>query len=64
MDTFLPDPGKSFRLNLGGGYYQGEYGLGLTGTGRIYEDWGVYLGIGTDTGFNETVAKAGVSYQW
>ena len=64
MDTFLPDPGKQFRLNFGGGYYGSEYAIGLTGSGRIKEDRGVYIGIGADTGFNDYAAKAGVSYQW
>jgi hypothetical protein len=64
LDTLLPDPDKRFRLNLGGGYYNGESAIGLTGAGRINKDVAVYFGIGTDSGFEETAAKIGVSYQW
>lgn len=64
LDTLLPDPDKRFRLNLGGGYYNGESAIGLTGAGRVDRDLAVYFGIGSDSGFNETAGKIGVSYQW
>ena len=64
LDTHLPDPGKKFRLNLGGAVFNGESALGLTGAGRINDDVAVYFGIGADTGFHETTGKIGVSYQW
>jgi hypothetical protein len=64
LDTHLPDPGKQFRVNLGGGYYNGKSALGLTGAGRVNDDVAVYFGIGSDVDFNETGAKIGVSYQW
>ena len=64
LDTLLPDPDKRFRVNLGGGYFNGESAIGLTGAGRINRDVAAYFGIGTDSGFNETAGKIGISYQW
>jgi hypothetical protein len=64
MDVVLPDPGKQFRVNVGGGYFNGQTAIGMTGSGRVNDDVALYFGIGSDTGFNETVGKVGVSYQW
>jgi hypothetical protein len=64
MDVFLPDPGKSFRLNIGGGYYENEGAIAITGAGRITEDTSLYLGIGTDVDGKEVGGKVGVSFQW
>ena len=64
LDTSLPDPGRNFRVNVGGGYYNGESAIGITGAGRINDQVALYFGLGSDTGFNETAAKVGVSYQW
>jgi autotransporter adhesin len=64
MEVFLPDPGKNFRLNLGMGYYKDQTALGVTGSGRLTEDIGLYLGAGSDSSFKEVGGKAGVSFQW
>ncbi len=64
MDSFLPDPGKKFRLNFGSAVYKGEGALGITGAGRITEDVILYFGVGSDMGFHEVGGKAGVSFQW
>ena len=64
LDVFLPDPGKQFRVNLGAGHFRGATALALTGTGRIVEDVGAYLGVGCDTSFRDCGYKAGVSFQW
>ncbi len=64
LDTSLPDSDKRFRVNLGGGYYNGESAVALTGAGRVNRDIAVYFGIGSDTDFKETAGKIGVSYQW
>lgn len=64
MNIFLPDPGKNFRLNFGTAYYKGEKAFGLTGSGRIAENIGVYVGVGSDTSFEEVGGKAGISLQW
>jgi autotransporter adhesin len=64
MEVFLPDPGKKFRLNLGMGYYKDQTALGLTGSGRLTEDIGLYIGAGSDSSFKEVSGKAGVSIQW
>ncbi|MEO1915879.1 MAG: YadA C-terminal domain-containing protein, partial [Myxococcales bacterium] len=64
MEVFLPDPGKNFRLNLGMGYYKDQAALGLTGSGRLTEDIGLYIGAGSDSSFKEVGGKAGVSFQW
>jgi autotransporter adhesin len=64
MEVFLPDPGKSFRLNIGGGYYENEGAIGITGAGRITEDTSLYLGIGTDVDGKKVGGKVGVSFQW
>ena len=64
MEVFLPDPGKKFRLNLGMGYYKDQTALGVTGSGRLPDDIGLYLGAGSDSSFKEVGGKAGVSFQW
>ncbi len=64
MEVFLPDPGKTFRVNLGVGYFKKKAALGLTGSGMIAESTGLYLGVGSDTSFNEVGGKAGISFQW
>jgi len=64
MEVFLPDPGKNFRLNLGMGYYKDQTALGVTGSGRLTEDIGLYIGAGSDSSFKEVGGKAGVSFQW
>jgi autotransporter adhesin len=64
MEVFLPDPGKKFRLNLGMGYYKDRTALGLTGSGRLTEDIGLYIGAGSDSSFKEVGGKAGISFQW
>ena len=64
MEVLLPDPGKQFRVNLGGGYFNGETAVGLTGSGRINRDVAMYFGLGTDTAFRESAGKIGISYQW
>jgi autotransporter adhesin len=64
MEVFLPDPGKNFRLNLGMGYYKDQTALGLTGSGRLTEDIGLYIGAGSDSSFKEVGGKAGVNFQW
>ena len=64
MDVFLPDPGKKFRLNMGVGYYKDQTALGLTGSGRITENIGLYIGAASDSAFKEVGGKAGVSFQW
>ena len=64
MEVFLPDPGKKFRLNLGMGYYKDETAMGLTGSGRLTENIGLYIGAGSDSSFKEVGGKAGVSIQW
>ena len=64
MEVFLPDPGKKFRLNLGMGYYKDQTAMGLTGSGRLTENIGIYIGAGSDSSFKEVGGKAGVSFQW
>jgi autotransporter adhesin len=64
MEVFLPDPGKSFRLNIGGGYYGNQGAIGLTGAGRITEDTSIYIGVGSDVNGEEVGGKVGVSFQW
>jgi hypothetical protein len=64
MEVFLPDPGKKFRLNLGMGYYKDQTALGVTGSGRLTDDIGLYIGAGSDSSFKEVGGKAGVSFQW
>ena len=64
MDSFLPDPGKKFRVNFGSAVYKGQGALGITGAGRIREDVILYFGVGSDMGFHEVGGKAGVSFQW
>jgi autotransporter adhesin len=64
MEVFLPDPGKSFRLNIGGGYYGNQGAVGLTGAGRITEDTSIYIGVGSDVDGEEVGGKIGVSFQW
>jgi hypothetical protein len=64
MEVFLPDPGKRFRINVGMGYYKNESALGITGSGRVGEDVGLYFGVGGDTSFEDVGGKAGVSLQW
>ncbi|MEH6640058.1 MAG: YadA C-terminal domain-containing protein, partial [Porticoccaceae bacterium] len=64
MEVFLPDPGKSFRMTVGGGFYGGQQAIGLTGSGRVTEDTAVYFGIGTDVSGLEFGGKVGVSFQW
>jgi hypothetical protein len=64
MEVFLPDPGKRFRINVGMGYYKNESALGITGSGRVGEDVGLYFGLGGDTSFEDVGGKAGVSLQW
>jgi hypothetical protein len=43
MDVFLPDPGKQFRVNVGGGFYGGESAIGITAAGRINQDIAMYV---------------------
>jgi hypothetical protein len=64
MQVFLPDPGKSFRINLGGGFYGGAQAIGFTGAGRISDDTAVYFGVGRDSNAKEVGGKVGVSFQW
>ncbi|MEH6544751.1 MAG: YadA C-terminal domain-containing protein [Porticoccaceae bacterium] len=64
MQVFLPDPGKNFRMTVGGGFYGGAQAIGLTGSGRVTEDTAVYFGIGTDTSGLEFGGKVGISFQW
>jgi autotransporter adhesin len=64
MEVFLPDPGKKFRLNLGMGFYKDQTAMGVTGSGRLTDDIGLYLGAGSDSSFKEVGGKAGVSFQW
>ncbi len=64
IQPFLPDPGRTFRLNLGTAYYNSESAFGLTGAGRISEDVGIYIGVGTDLRGREFGGTAGVSVQW
>ena len=64
LEVFLPDPGKRFRVNLGMGYYKNESALGVTGSGRVGEDIGLYFGVGGDTSFEDIGGKAGVNLQW
>ena len=64
MQVFLPDPGKRFRVNFGMGYYKEASALGVTGSGRVTEDIGLYFGVGGDTSFEDVGGKAGVSLQW
>jgi autotransporter adhesin len=64
MQPFLPDPGKSFRLNVGAATYSGEQGMGITGAGRINDDWAAYIGAGSTSNGDESIANVGVSYQW
>ncbi len=64
MQSFLPDPGRRFRLNFGSAYYNSQSAFGLTGSGRITDAVSVYIGVGTDIGFREVGGKAGLSLQW
>ena len=64
MQVFLPDSGKTFRVNLGVGYYKEKAALGLTGSGMITDSIGLYIGAGSDTSFDEVGGKAGISFQW
>jgi len=64
MEVFMPDPDKNFRLNMGVGYYKNKTALGLTGSGRLTENIGLYLGAASDSSFEEVGGKAGVSFQW
>jgi hypothetical protein len=64
MEVFLPDPGKRFRLNFGMGYYKSASAIAITGSGRITEDIGIYLGVGSDTALEDVGGKAGLSLQW
>ncbi len=65
MEVLLPDPGKKFRLNVGGGFYNGESAIGLTGAGRVGENGtAVYFGLGGGVDGSEMGGKAGVSFQW
>jgi len=64
MTVLLPDPGKDFRLNIGGGWYAGREAIGITGAGRLTENTAVFLGIGTDTHKTQYGGKVGVSFQW
>ncbi len=65
MEVLLPDPGKKFRLNLGGGFYNGESAIGLTGAGRVGDNGtAVYFGLGSGVDGSEMGGKAGVSFQW
>ena len=43
LEVMLPDPGKSFRMTVGGGFYNGESALGLTGAGRVTENTALYF---------------------
>ena len=38
--------------------------MGLTGSGRLTENIGIYIGAGSDSSFKEVGGKAGVSIQW
>ena len=64
MEVFLPDPGRQFRLNFGMGYYKDQAAMGVTGSGRLTDDIGLYIGAGSDSSFKEVGGKAGVSFQW
>ena len=64
MDVFMPDPGKTFRLNMGVGYYKNKTALGLTGSGRLTDHINLYIGAASDSSFEEVGGKAGVSFQW
>ncbi|MEH6604175.1 MAG: YadA C-terminal domain-containing protein [Pseudomonadales bacterium] len=66
METFLPDPGKKFRLNVGGGFYNSESAIGITGAGRVGKkgDTALYIGVGSDIDGEEIGGKVGVSFQW
>ncbi len=64
MDVLLPDPGRKFRVNVGGGFYDGESAIGITGAGRVNENVALYFGLGTDIDGDEVAAKVGASYQW
>jgi cytoskeletal protein CcmA (bactofilin family) len=66
MEVFLPDPGKKFRMNIGGGYYNGESAIGITGSGRVGKDGAtaLYFGVGSGTSGGEVGGKVGVSFQW
>ncbi|MEH6552256.1 MAG: YadA-like family protein [Pseudomonadales bacterium] len=66
METFLPDPGKKFRMNIGGGFYNSESAIGITGSGRVGKkgDTALYIGVGSDIDGEEVGGKVGVSFQW
>lgn len=64
MDVFLPDPGKKFRVNVGGGFYDSESAVGITGAGRVTENVALYFGVAADVDGDEVGAKVGMSYQW
>ena len=64
MDVFLPDPGKKFRVNVGGGFYDSESAVGITGAGRITENVALYFGVASDVDGDEVGAKVGMSFQW
>ncbi len=64
MQVFLPDPGKDFRMTIGGGFYGGEQAVGVTGAGRVTNNTAVYFGVGMDADGVEFGGKAGVSFQW
>lgn len=65
MDVFLPDPGASFRLNVGIGHFGGTNAFGITGSGRLGDgDTAVYFGASKVSGNSLVGAKAGISFQW
>jgi len=64
MEVILPDPGKQFRVTVGGGHFSGENAIGITGAGRIDDQTALYFGIGTDIDGEEVGGKVGVSVQW
>jgi autotransporter adhesin len=64
MDVILPDPDMKFGVNVGGGFYDSESAIGITGAGRVNKDVALYFGVATDTDGDEVGAKVGAFYQW
>jgi autotransporter adhesin len=60
------DPGKSFSVGAGSGYYDGQTSLAVGMSARVDQDWVVKAGVSTvpsNSQYNQMV-NVGVGYSW
>ena len=62
--VILPLQGKSSKLNIALGSYNGEYAIGLSGANRLNKYSSMFYSYGADLEGMATTSRVGLTFDW